>query len=343
MFIFVTMLVTPKVVSRWFKKTKGRMMGLIAAGNNACGLSVVQMATAVERLHGWRWTARVFGFNVTVVALLFFLFVRDYPLGPTDDAAPTGAAAPPPPSEAPVDTTDASPTVPQPAARKQIKLRDAMRSAVYWRTMLGCVCSYWIYSSCLSQLYVHFEAEGFSDQAAASAVSAVAFCGILSKLVFGRASETITARWALGRPRNMSFVMKTFHVASVVNTLRILKNLKPSHIPPVINTSRSIRYNTPLAYHPLYKSHILFVIVCCLSLAIVSCTLFIISGTALNWVGAVIFGLGFGGIGAVLPLVVMEQYGSDNYGTIMGSMQVPPPPPLPPPPLISSSPFPSRL
>jgi sugar phosphate permease len=254
MFIFITLLVTPKIVARWFGKKKGRMMGIIAAGNNTMGLLVVQMATAVERAEGWRWTARVYSFNVFFVGLCFFMFVRDFPLQNASSEIPT--------NEDKSDGNDTSPeikSVDMSLPKTKFGLRDAMREPVYWRTLLGCVCTYWTYSSCLSQLFVHFEAEGFSDQSAASAVSVVAFFGIFSKLFFGRMSEITSARWA---------------------------------------------------------------VVCCLTLVILSCILFIASGTILNWVGAVIFGFGFGGIGAVLPLVVVEQYGPDNYGKVMGSMQM---------------------
>ena len=50
------------------------------------------------------------------------------------------------------------------------------------------------YSVVLTQLIPHLENEGFSDSAAAAALTAMAAFGLASKLIFGRVSEVITAR-----------------------------------------------------------------------------------------------------------------------------------------------------
>lgn len=43
---------------------------------------------------------------------------------------------------------------------------------------------------------------------------------------------------------------------------------------------------------------------------------------ALLWVGIFVFGLGFGGLGALIVLVVQESFGMKHFGAIMGVMQV---------------------
>ena len=42
----------------------------------------------------------------------------------------------------------------------------------------------------------------------------------------------------------------------------------------------------------------------------------------LLWVGIFIFGMGFGGLGALIVLVVQEAFGMKEFGGIMGLMQV---------------------
>jgi MFS family permease len=44
--------------------------------------------------------------------------------------------------------------------------------------------------------------------------------------------------------------------------------------------------------------------------------------SALMWVGIFVFGLGFGGLGALIVLVVQEAFGMKEFGGIMGLMQV---------------------
>jgi MFS family permease len=40
------------------------------------------------------------------------------------------------------------------------------------------------------------------------------------------------------------------------------------------------------------------------------------------WIGIVVFGTGFGGLGALIVLVVQEAFGMKEFGGIMGLMQV---------------------
>ena len=42
------------------------------------------------------------------------------------------------------------------------------------------------------------------------------------------------------------------------------------------------------------------------------------SGEILLWVGCFIYGLGFGAFGALIPLIIVEQFGMKNLGSLMG-------------------------
>ena len=62
-----------------------------------------------------------------------------------------------------------------------------------------------------------------------------------------------------------------------------------------------------------------------LSLALQAVGVFIIAqvdATHLLWLGIFVFGLGFGGLGALIVLVVQEMFGMKEFGGIMGVMQV---------------------
>jgi MFS family permease len=62
-----------------------------------------------------------------------------------------------------------------------------------------------------------------------------------------------------------------------------------------------------------------------ISVALQALGVFIIATTdttAILWVGIFIFGTGFGGLGALIVLVVQEAFGMKEFGGIMGLMQV---------------------
>ena len=94
---------------------------------------------------------------------------------------------------------------------------------------------------------------------ATAGLALIAAMGVGSKLLFGRASERISARWAT--------VISVTLQAAGVTVLALAK------------------------------------------------------GPTAGWIGIVIFGTGFGGLGALLVLVVQEVVGMKQFGTVMGVVQ----------------------
>ena len=43
---------------------------------------------------------------------------------------------------------------------------------------------------------------------------------------------------------------------------------------------------------------------------------------ALVWLGLGVYGLGFGGIGALMPLLAMESFGAAHFGAVFGALTV---------------------
>ena len=66
-----------------------------------------------------------------------------------------------------------------------------------------------------------------------------------------------------------------------------------------------------------------YVVALCLVFQVVGLTGLIAAGSSpLFWVSIPVFGLGFGALGALMPLVVQETFGLRAYGTIFGAVQL---------------------
>ena len=73
------MLPVGRLVGLWFATKRGRMMGLIASGNNFGGMIAVPIITAVIVIGGWRWGFASTGFLlIGVLTMLSRLFGPDF-------------------------------------------------------------------------------------------------------------------------------------------------------------------------------------------------------------------------------------------------------------------------
>ncbi len=70
------MLPVGRLVSLWFSRTRGRMMGMVTAGNNFGGMVSVPIAAGMIALAGWRWSFAGAGLLVLVVMVLAVLVIR---------------------------------------------------------------------------------------------------------------------------------------------------------------------------------------------------------------------------------------------------------------------------
>ena len=274
----------PKLISSWFPASRGRVMGVVTAGNNFGGLLWVNVGAAVDEASGWRAVARTFSSLLAALAVAYFVLVRDGPPPPRrggggagggggkpvaaaalgsvlsgggaaagdDEAAAAGVAAP----ASPADPAD------PPAAAASLTPRQALREPFFWSTALGVTMAYLTYPGVLAHWLAALRAEGFSAADAASAMSLVAVFGICSKLLAGFLSEKLTAR----------------------------------------------------------------VTMClCMLVQVVALLLFAFGGglgRAQFWLCSGLYGLGFGGIGASLPLLTIEAFGAAHFGKIYGMINL---------------------
>lgn len=179
----VTNLPAGRLVTLWFARTRGRMMGFVTAGNNFGAMISVPLVAALIAAAGWRSGFAVIGAVMATLMVLTLLVIRDRPEDVEKELGkrwtPTG--------------TDAASAR---AAREGLTTRQAIRVYAFWLIMVGMALQQFARTAVATQLIPHLEQDGFSTGAAAAAVSLVAFFAMSSKIIFGRLSEQITALYA---------------------------------------------------------------------------------------------------------------------------------------------------
>ena len=178
-----SMLPTGRLVGLWFATTRGRMMGIVTAGNNFGGMVAVPLTAAAIAFGGWRWGFAGVGFLLIGILILVLFVIRDRPEDVEKEVhkrwAPRGDAGR--------------------AARAALQgftSSQAIRTRAFWFLSAGMALQQFARTSVATQLIPHLQQVGFSFSEAAAGLTILAFFGMASKIVFGRVSETITARWA---------------------------------------------------------------------------------------------------------------------------------------------------
>ena len=239
-----TVLASGKVVGMWFPITRGRMMGVVTAGNNFGGLTMVPLAALVLAIAGWEWAYLTFGIIMALVAVAALLIIP----GPAGRRGGRGAA------DRQAEHAHRRGEVGRPD-RTDPETGHEDPQLHTWVT-LGLTAASFTYQGILTQIVPHLENEGFSTTAAAAALTLVAAMGIGSKLSFGRLSESISAR----RAAVISVAFQAIGVGLMIAP----------------------------------------------------------GGSLVLWSGVFVFGLGYGGLGAMIVLSVSEAFGLYAFGAIMG-------------------------
>ncbi|MFP6594983.1 MAG: MFS transporter [Dehalococcoidia bacterium] len=237
-----TMIPSGRLISIWFAGTRGRMMGFVTAGNNLGGLTMVPLAALVVGMSGWRGGYVTFGMVIIVIAVLVLLFVRDSQSDVTAARAKRWAPA--------VSDDDG------PGAAIGYSLGDVLRMKSFYFLAVGHAIPSFSYAVVLTQLIPHLESQGISSGAASTGVMLLAVFGIASKIIFGRLSETITARWAMA-------------ISLAIQSVGLV-------------------------------------------------LLIVVGGSSAVWIVIAFYGMGFGAMGALIPLTVAEAYGMRHFGSILG-------------------------
>ena len=176
-----TMMPAGRLVLTWFPKARGRMMGIVTSGNNiGSGLAVPIIAGLIGFV-GWRWTWGLMGIALIGMAMLALLIIRDNSEDVAQEQSKRWA-----PSNRPGDSdTDLN---------GGMTVSTAVRTSTFWFLVIGMTLQQFVRTGVVSQMVPHLEQVGFSGAVAATMMIVLAIFAASSKLIFGRLSESITAR-----------------------------------------------------------------------------------------------------------------------------------------------------
>lgn len=176
-----TMMPAGRLVLTWFPQTRGRMMGLVTSGNNIGSGVAVPIVAGLIGLIGWRWTWGVIGIALLGLALIILLTIRDNADEVRKERGKRWAPR-----------TDAHST--EENSNAGLTTSDAIRTSTFWFLVIGMTLQQFVRTGVVSQLVPHLEQVGFTRAIAAAMMIMLAFFAASSKLIFGRLSESITAR-----------------------------------------------------------------------------------------------------------------------------------------------------
>ncbi len=167
-----------RLIGIWFGRTRGRVMGISAMGNNFGGLAVAPAIGIIFALTSWQGayiSIAVFAFLIAAFAIVV---VRE--------TQPKSAPNPQGGRQAQPRPTLTGWTV-----------REATRTKAFYFMMAAMVLGTFTYSAILPQVTAHLTNEGFSVAMASAMLSLLAGMGMVGKLAFGYLAERITARYAM--------------------------------------------------------------------------------------------------------------------------------------------------
>ena len=176
-----SMLPAGKLVGLWFHRTRGRVMGITAMGNNFGGLVVPPMLGGILTLASWQGAYIALGILSALMVIYALLAVRDFPSASEledqlDDIRSDGGNSP---------------------ILSGVSVRDALRSRTFYAITLAIVMGTFTYSAILPQIITHLVDQGVSLTIATTALSVFAIFGMIGKFVMGFIAERISARYTL--------------------------------------------------------------------------------------------------------------------------------------------------
>ena len=177
----------PNVVllSNWFVKRRGAMIGLLVASSSLAG-AVLPLAISPLVLNpnfGWRW-----GFGALSVAFILFAVLPGLLLL---KAAPTDV------NQVPDGLADTGETITEPQS-SGVSFAVALRSRSLWFLGLGSACLWYSFQAVNSQAMIFFEQEaGLTPQQATLLFSIIYWVSFSGKFLFGVLSDRIAKRQVL--------------------------------------------------------------------------------------------------------------------------------------------------
>ena len=169
-----------RLVAAWFPRTRGRMTGIAATGNNVGGLVMPVCIAALLAAMPWTDACVVIGLAAFAIAGAAALAIREAP--------PAGA----PPSRSPGAAGGRAAA--SGASLPDQDLRDAVRTRAFYAVFAATTLGTFTYAAIVPHMLAHLANEGMGNAAALSALATLATAGICGKLLFGWLSERFGAR-----------------------------------------------------------------------------------------------------------------------------------------------------
>lgn len=171
------------VVSRWFRRQRGRALGVTSVATSLGGTVLVPVIGFNLELFGWRGALMIQGVAIiTVVSLVSLAVIRDRPqvLG----LQPDGESG-----------SKRLETEPQPDSPWSVPTLLCNRD--FWFIVLAVAPTFAVSQSLLATLVPYAIDLEISPQRASALVSVLAFSSIIGKLTFGAIADRFDKRWLL--------------------------------------------------------------------------------------------------------------------------------------------------
>lgn len=185
---FGTLIPVTTCITRWFRKYRGRTMGLALSASGFAGLLGSPFIDKFLTVNGgnWRQAWQVFAGVAVLSGIIAYLFVKERPedLGQSVDGTRPGREG--------ISET----------ARKQLvsshpwSVEEALRTKAYWLIVVGGVASQFPYFFFIAHGILHMKGEGLSAATAAWVMGLFTMGGILGRQIGGWLMDKIAARVA---------------------------------------------------------------------------------------------------------------------------------------------------
>ncbi len=189
-FAGMTILPAGRLIGLWFRRTRGRMMGITNAGANFGGLVIPPATALVLAIGTWRDAYIAMGLGCFAIALYSLLVVRERPLGSTARPEDTGG----PPGSEPEPGEGAEEESEEDAEEEHWTTRRALRTRSFYAIAIAVCLGCFTYATILPHVVVHLTNEGAGITVASLALAMLAISGIAGKVGFGFLAERFGAR-----------------------------------------------------------------------------------------------------------------------------------------------------
>ncbi|MCY4222371.1 MAG: MFS transporter [Thiotrichales bacterium] len=176
----LTVLPAGRLVAAWFPHIRGRMMGIVTAGNNVGGLVMPAFIAALFAVMAWDEASVIIGVAAFAIAGVAMLVIREAPPTPEGHARHPGT-----PGE-----SATAPAAPLPDRN----LRETTRTRMFWAVFIAITLGTFTYASILPHVLAHLVNRGMTNASALTVLGTLATAGIGGKLGFGWLAERLGAR-----------------------------------------------------------------------------------------------------------------------------------------------------